>query len=172
MPTLTKPRVTARQTEKAVQELFNQLFKLYFTGVPHAAPLGTVTFPLVDLFFNQTQLPTPATRPQIHVVFTDLKARSQDWNATSKMMKQDGLFTIFVRCANAGSEGEKTDFLCRSVADNVKEIFETADDCYALARKGITHPKIVRGPQVLQATGYQARMMMLACGVRYFVPLP
>ena len=166
---LTKDPVSARQTERKAQELLNEFLKDFFTGAPHASLLGAVTFPLCDFFFNQATLPAPADKPQIHIVFTDIKTTARWKDDTTKEVTADCLFTVFFRVANQGAAGNKSEFLCRSVADNFKELFQS-DDRYALSRKGIHHARITRGPVALQATGYQARMAVLTCLLKYDVP--
>lgn len=168
MITLNKPAVSDRQTEKAVQELFNEFLGKFFTGTPHATLRGPVTFPVVDLFFNQTQLPAPAAKPQIHIVFTDFRPIARWADDTTKEVTTDSLFTVYFRAANQGATDNKSDFACRSVADNFKELFES-EERYALARKGIRHSRIQSGPKALQATGYQARMLILLARIRYDV---
>lgn len=179
MLTLSKPAVAARDTELKLQELLNEFYKYFFTGTVHAAQLGQVTFPPCDLFFNQTQLPSPSTRnsqsgsdqpkPQIHTVFTDLRTTERWLTADSKMVYANLMMSIFVRVANQGAQDNKTDFLCRKIADNLKEIFQSQDR-YALAQKGIRHPRIPRGPVPLPTVGFQVRLLVVSCQLQYRIP--
>lgn len=70
---LTAAAIDARNPERHAQELLDEWLKRYFTGTPHTSALGDVTFPLAAILFNQTQLPHPDDKAQIHVVFAPLK---------------------------------------------------------------------------------------------------
>lgn len=76
---LTAAAISARAPERRLQTLLDEFYKLYFTGVPHFSPLGDVTFPLVDLLFNQAQLPDPEAKPQLHIVFTGWRTQETWW---------------------------------------------------------------------------------------------
>lgn len=72
-------KLSARNTESRLAELLNEWFKKYFTGTPHISNQGDTTFPLVDLFFNQTQIDTPEDRPQLHFVFSRMQPTETWW---------------------------------------------------------------------------------------------
>lgn len=102
---LTKPPLAARETERRAQELFDEVLKSYFTGQPHQSPLGDVTFPLCDLFYNQADITAPAGRPQIHLVFTSL--RPQEWWFASG--KTSPLLEVLARVASGVQYNQTTD---------------------------------------------------------------
>lgn len=171
MLTLDSEKVAPRETERVAQELLNEFYLAFFNGEPHDSQIlpSPVTFPVCDLFFNQAQLPPVADKPQIHTVFTDFHNRERWVDTDSKLVTADCMLTIFVRASNAGAEGNKTDFLCRKVADQVKEIFQSQDR-YALAQKGIRHPKVQRGPTPVATIGFQVRLLIVSCQLQYKVP--
>lgn len=81
---LTQSKVSARLTERTVQELLYAWVSKYFTGAPHLSKLGDVTFPLCDVLFNQTQIDDPSSRPQLHFVFTDFRPH-ETWFANGNL---------------------------------------------------------------------------------------
>lgn len=179
MLTLNSDPVGARETERNAEELLNEFYKTFFNGQPHTTQISPspVTFPVCDLFFNQAQLPKLGTRPQIHTVFTDvrrivglLRGGSEQWyDRTHKLVTAECDLSIFVRVANDGAEGNEADFLCRKTADQVKEIFESQDRS-ALAQKGVTHPRVLRGPVPVGTIGFQARLLIVRCRLQYKIP--
>jgi hypothetical protein len=179
MLTLDSDPVSARETERGAQEILNEFYKAFFNGTAHASQIAPtpVTFQVCDLFFNQTQLPKPGTRPQIHTVFTDvrriaglLRRGDEQWfDPTHKLVTAECDLSIFVRTANQGAQDNKTDFLCRKTADQVKEIFESQDR-YALAQKGIRHPRVLRGPIPVGTVGFQVRLLIAHCQLQYKIP--
>jgi hypothetical protein len=171
MLTLDSDQVGARETERGAQELLNEFYKAFFNGQPHATQIEPtpVTFPICDLFFNQTQLPAPADKPQLHTVFTDMRAVERWWSSTEKLVTAECTLSIFVRTSNQGAEGNKADFLCRKTADQVKEIFQSQDR-YALAQKGVRHPKVMRGPLPVGTIGFQVRLLIVSCELQYKIP--
>lgn len=277
--------VSARGTEKTTQEILNAFVKQYFTGNPHPSKLGTVTFPAVDIFFNQTDIPTPDDKAQIHFVFTNwrptetwftsgpltpfeteldrflgqvvygygsgriaegvqgklvrlidgLDIRWQDdgtstgtfaeqvthdklnwvsirswpdtdaiqwvliggnyteqvrtdgvwtttrtiappgsvaeWQASKKLVVVDpAIVTVFVRAANGKGDANATDFACRTVSDNFKELIEDSHTASELGQKGLRNFHITNGPVPVATAGYQTRRIICSSRVRYFLP--
>lgn len=171
MLTLDKDPVSSRGTELKAQELLNEFYQAFFDGQPHASQIEPtpVTFPIVDLFFNQTQIPSPGNKPQLHTVFSEFRSRERWCDYAKKLVTADCTLSIFVRVANQGAEGNTADFLCRKTADQVKEIFQSQDR-YALAQKGIRHPKVMRGPMPVGTIGLQVRLLIVTCQLQYKVP--
>jgi hypothetical protein len=179
MLTLDSDPIGARDTERGAQELLNEFYKAFFNGEEHISQISPspVTFPICDLFFNQTQLPSPAGKPQIHTVLTDVRrvagllrrGEEQWWDRTHKLVTMECDLSIFVRTANQGAQDNSADFLCRKTADQVKEIFESQDR-YALAQKGIRHPRILRGPLPVGTVGFQVRLLIMHCQLQYKIP--
>lgn len=168
--TLTSDPVSARDTELKFEEALNAFYKTFFSGAPHDSQLGSpVTFPDCDLYFNQAQLAAPAAKDQIHTVISDMRSRERWETHTTKLVFADATLSIFIRTANQGDQDNKTDHRNRKTADNVKEIFESQDR-YALARCGIRHPKIQRGPAPLPTIGFQVRLIVLTCQLQYRIP--
>ncbi len=62
------------------------------------------------------------------------------------------------------------DFTCRTVADNLRELFERSETHVALALKGVRHFRIASGPTPLPTTGYQTRLLIATAQLRYFRP--
>lgn len=84
MIALSSGPIQARGTERCADELLNELFKSHFTGNPHPALLGNVTFPLCELYFNQASISAPEALPQIHTVLTKFKP-SEQWFAAGDL---------------------------------------------------------------------------------------
>jgi hypothetical protein len=76
---LSSAKISSRETERRVQELLYEWTRQYFTGQPHTSKQGDVTFPEVDIFFNQTQIASPTNKPQLHFVFSDFRAQETWW---------------------------------------------------------------------------------------------
>ena len=276
---LDTPHVSARLTERNAEELLNEVFKTFFTGVAHKTLTGDVTFPLVDLLFNQATLPPPQANPQVHTVLVKLTRREQWfacgnlsvweselsnpasgvnygyaqgrveesisgrlcrridgldirwqlggdglleqtydgvnwntirdfpgasaiqwiksaptifveqvkigeawvdvrevvttsplWDGAKKLVTSFATFSIYVRVKTDGSADTASDQLCRSVADNVKEIFEDADVRVAMAGKGMRHTRIITGPTDMAGNALRIRHMGLETQLRYFLP--
>ena len=77
---------------------------------------------------------------------------------------------FWVRAVNSGGDGQRTDFTCRTVADNLRELFERSETHVALALKGVRHFRLASGPTPLPTTGYQTRLLIAAAQLRYFRP--
>lgn len=169
---LTSPALAPRATEKGLQKLLDEFWTLYFTGSPHASLLGPVTFPVVDLFYNQATIEPPgAGRAQIHTVFTDFRPRESWWDKSVKLVQtKASLLTIFVRTINAGETDNSAEFLCRDVADNVKEILQDGDARLLLESKGLRNCHLKSGPTPLPLSGFQLRVLLLSSDLRYFIP--
>lgn len=75
--------ISARNPERNAQELLDEWIKSYFTGNSHKSPMGDVTFPEAVVLFNQTQLPQPDNKVQIHFVFSPPKLR-ETWEFNGK----------------------------------------------------------------------------------------
>ena len=279
MSALTSPAVSPRSTERRVEEILNELLKSYFTGRPHAAPLGDVTFPLCTRLFNQTEIDAPSDRqPQIHTVFGELRPHetwftsgnlsawestlaapasgvaygltpagtieesvhgklvrtltgtdlrwqaagadyveqvfragwqttrtftgasglrwvrtgsdyveqtltgstwgtirtvsvsNQIWDGTKCLITAPLRLSLWVRAINSGGDGNRNDWTCRTVADNLHELLNREDIHAALGQKGLRHLRVQSGPTPMQTTGYQTRLLIVTCQLRYFLP--
>lgn len=104
---LTQARITARAPERHLQELLNAWVQKYFTGQPHIAKLGDVTFPLVDLFFNQSQIGSPNERPQFHFAFTDFRPH-ESWFANGNLSPWNRTLANPASGVSYGSTQEET----------------------------------------------------------------
>lgn len=76
--------ISSLAPERHVQELLYQWTQVYFTGQPHQSKLGDRTFPVVDVFFNQTQIPSPTNKPQLHFMFTDFR-KQETWHSSGNL---------------------------------------------------------------------------------------
>jgi hypothetical protein len=157
MPPLTKPPITAAETERGLTEVLNELLKSNFTTT-------------VDLFFNQTQLPTDAPKPQIHTVFTEIRPKEDSYDNTKRIVTAEADIAFFVRVANKGALANKTDLECRKLADDLKQIFQS-ETRFDLARKNILHARIRRGPTPLPTIGFQVRMLIVTAKLRYYIAM-
>lgn len=157
MSTLTSPPVSRNETERGLQEVLLEFLKSNFGDT-------------VDYFFNQTQLPADAPKPQIHVVFTDIRPKEDYYDRTTRIVVAETDLTFFARVANKGAQGNKSDHECRKLADDLKQLFQSAAR-YELARKNIRRARIRRGPTPLPTIGFQVRMLIVTAKVRYAIPM-
>jgi hypothetical protein len=92
------------------------------------------------------------------------------WDGSKKLVTADALFSVFVRVRNSAQLGNQSDMLCRSVADNVKELFDREEVRAALAGKGMRHARIIAGPTPLEGGGMHVRHLVIETKLRYYLP--
>lgn len=92
------------------------------------------------------------------------------WDGSKKLVTADALFSVFVRVRNQAQLGNQSDMLCRSVADNVKELFDRDEVRAALAGKGMRHARIISGPTPLEGGGMHVRHLVIETKLRYYLP--
>ena len=92
------------------------------------------------------------------------------WDGTKVLVTAALRLHFWVRAVNSGSAGQRTDFACRTVADNLRELFERSETHVALALKGVRHFRLASGPTPLPTTGYQTRLLIASAQLRYFRP--
>jgi len=90
------------------------------------------------------------------------------WDGTKILVEAKATFSFYVRTANQGS-GQRGEHLCRKVSENLLELFQS-DAPVELARRGIKHPRIISGPTPLSGAGFQVRLIVIGCQLRYFIP--
>jgi hypothetical protein len=79
--------------------------------------------------------------------------------------------TVYVRVQNKGQADGQSDFMARRVADQVRYLFESPTLRGAIAQKGITRARVVRGPLPQGFPGYQVRMMIVDYVLTYAISL-
>jgi hypothetical protein len=185
--TLSSPPVDPIETERSVQELLNEFYKAYFSGADSVedgpvsypgsmieTPDGEIPFVGCNLAFNATM--PDMTKPVIHTVFTDLKP-DRTWETstagivTQRNYRVPACMTVYVRVQNKGQADGQSDFMARRVADQVRYLFESPTLRGAIAQKGITRARIVRGPLPQGFPGYQVRMMIVDYVLTYAISL-
>lgn len=160
---LNSPALNALEPERALQESLYAFVRAFFTGSAITLQGQTVTLPLCDILFNQTQAPQPSGKPQIHFVFTE-QANTQHQIGVQALVRSAVQITAYVRSSIPSKENE-SDHLCRRVASALKLIFET--ERRALGQKGIRNVRVRRGPTVLPSPLIQTRMLVLTAALEY-----
>lgn len=91
------------------------------------------------------------------------------WDGDKKLVTAPAIIIFYVRVANAGADSNAAAFLCRGVADHLKEIFQSPDRS-DLAAKGMRGVKLNTGPSVVPTTGWQQYRLSVNCQFRYYLP--
>ena len=173
MPALTSAPISARDLEKKEQELIREFLAGYFTGTPHTDDNGAqVTFEKCAIEFNQVDVrdlinadQTP--QPLIHWTFTSVVRRQQP-DAGGMAIRAETLSTVWLQVAAGGRDNER-DYLCRSVSDHFTELLEGRAKV-ALAAKGISRLRIMRGPVPMTMPGVQTRLCIVKAYLENLVP--
>src|SRR5581483_3606133 len=77
-----------------------------------------------------------------------ISTASAIWDGAKILVEATAEFSFYVRVVAEGDDDAQSDFLCRGVADNLKELFES-DSRFLLGAKGIRHPHIRSGPSAI-----------------------
>ena len=96
--------------------------------------------------------------------------QSPDWDGARKQVTGAATVAFYVRVKSFGGGDNRADFLCREIADMLKELLQSADTITALAAKGIRHVETWAVPTPLQTTGFQVRLVTMKAQLKYFLP--
>jgi len=95
---------------------------------------------------------------------------SSVWDGTRTLVTAPLRVSFWVRAVNSGGAGNRTDHLCRTVSANLHELLGREDVRTALGKKGLRNFRVKSGPTPMQSTGYQTRLILATCALRYFQP--
>ena len=165
MPTiLTKPALEPTEPERRLQEVLNEFYGKYFNGRPTVTPDGSISFVDCNLGFNAAAL--DFSKPVIHTIFGDLRP-VRTWETDGKRHYMvAATLTIYARVQNKG-DADSDELTVRRIGDQVRYLFEAPSLRAGLSQKGIARAKVVRGPVPQPVTGYQVRLLMVDCTLRY-----
>lgn len=169
-PVLTKPAVNADEPERTTQELWLDWLSKYFTGaaidvLDRTGATISKTFPLVRLFFGQTEVDLAPGGLGIHVVLLEdepdyICLRDGARNKTARwtwhahvLAKNDGGPT---------TSADSPDMKCRRAAAGLAWLLRNDHATIALARKGMRHVTLVSGPRPISDLGFQRRMLVIS----------
>jgi len=171
---LTSAAVSPDLAERKIQELLYEFYRLYFTGVPVTVGANLRTFPslpkntdtLTHWLFGAAELlgHPPAW---VHTVISDWKPEEYPSSSTQKLVKGDLVLAIYVRAAAPAKGFQSADQTCRTIADGLRQIFESEQ--LLLAEKDLHHMKVKRGPVPVAYPGAQSRMLMVTGQAMYRV---
>lgn len=92
------------------------------------------------------------------------------WDGTKKLVTIGATILVFVRAVSNGENANDGDYLCRSVADNLRELIMDEESRAALTQKGFRRLRVLNGPTPMASSGYQTRLLTLDASLRYFTP--
>lgn len=166
----------AEEVERRAQELLNEWFKFYFSGVPFQTPVGSgseaKTFPDCEILWGQATPSMPAVKPILHLLLADRRDgtasevgknlwRNQGqwtWNALLRVSPQlpvnPGVANVATDVAQV--EAERA---CRRIGDQCRWLLASAH-IQELAVKGIGRLKIENGPRVIPAGSWHLRQIV------------
>ena len=171
---LTSPAVSPDLAERKIQELLYEFFRLYFTGAPVTVGANLRTFPSLPkntdalthwLFGAAELLGHPSA--WVHVVISDWKPEESPSSATQKLVRGSLVLAIYVRAAAPAKGFQSADQTCRTIADGIRQIFESEQ--LLLAEKDLHNMKVKRGPVPVVYPGAQSRMLMVTGQAMYRV---
>jgi hypothetical protein len=169
---LTSDAISPDAAERKLQELLYEFYLLFFTGVPVTVGGNTRTLPLLAkntdtvtpwLFGAAELLGHPPA--WVHTIISDWKPIERENDATQKLVTGNLVLAIYVRAAGPAQGFQTADFTCRSIADGLRQIFESEQ--LLLAEKDIHHVKVKRGPVPVAYPGAQSRMLMVTAQLMY-----
>lgn len=171
---LTAASISPDQAERKLQELLYEFYLLYFTGVAVTVGGNSRTFPaLPKNTDSETHWLFGAAELQgnpnawVHTVISDWKLDEYESSPTQKLVIGRVVMAIYVRAAGPGKGNQSSDFVCRAIADGLRQIFESEQ--LLLAEKDIHHVKVRRGPIPTAYPGAQSRMLMVTAQPMYRV---
>jgi hypothetical protein len=174
MPALTSAAVSTDASERKIQELLYEFYRRYFTGAPVTVGANSRTFPLLPkntetetawLFGADQLLGHPPA--WVHTVISDWRPEESEISPTQKLVTGSLVLAIYVRAATPAKGFQSADQTCRSIADGLRQIFESEQ--LLLAEKDLHHMKVKRGPIPVTYPGAQSRMLMVTGQAMYRV---
>ena len=92
------------------------------------------------------------------------------WDGTVMQVSAQAEFTHFIRCAHAGNDLKKSDFLARSIAANLDELYRDDDARALLSEKGFRTLAHRAGPSPMATSGYATRVLVWVATLEYLMP--
>lgn len=171
---LTSPAISSDAAERKFQELLYEFYRIYFTGLPVTVGANLRTFPslpkntdtLTHWLFGADQL-LGHPSAWVHTVISDWKPEEYHGSGTQKLVIGTLALAIYVRAAAPAKGLQSADQTCRTIADGLRQIFESEQ--LLLAEKDLHHMKVKRGPIPVAYPGAQSRMLMVTGQAMYRV---
>lgn len=172
------------EIDRRVQELLNEWFEFYFTGLEFQTPDSETTttgksFPAALVLWDQTAMPNPLEQPVLHLLLAD-RRDGDPVQVQKNLWRHQGRWTwnLLVRVpsqlpAAAAVELDSTDSavkhsgrICRKVADSARWLLNSAH-MQELAVKGIGHLKLDNGPRMIPGGPWHLRQIVFSAEVVY-----
>ncbi len=169
---LASPPISNQQAERRRTELLYEFYRRYFTGQPVTVGGYSRTFPLIAanteqvtpwLFGDATLRGQPPA--WVHTLIVDWRLGEQEETATAKLVRGDVTLSVFVRVAQPGDGLQQPDFLCRTITDGLRQIFE--NESLALAQKDIHNVRVRRGPVPVAFPATNSRLLTVTAQTMY-----
>lgn len=170
MIALTKSAVDQFALEQTTLELVNEFLGGYFDGNPHAVGGRTLTFPKVELAYQQSAVSQPLHGVAITTVWTQGGKTWRGWEtiggARQQMFYTRTTMNFWVRGQGQATAQGTANARCQQAMDLLQGLLLNPDATRALAQKGISHLRPEPGGAVMSAD-YVMRLIRCEAHLRY-----